>query len=437
MFRPMDLRTRAIIARLLGNLGSRSEVEQYLRHYGSAEVSKCAVIHVSGRVLQTSITEMASSLAFLSEVGLKPIVVHGARPQLEAVVEDRIIERETDSQWMAAPGVVDAARRVFVRANNQILEAIEKLGVRARSLPGGIFRVSAALPGQGAFPVEVEEEPIRWALEAGAIPVVSALAEDGAGRVLSLDSVSAISAIAKRIEPHKLIFLDADGLSRQTGEVISAVNLAEDFEMLRSTKIVNDEVLGVLTGLYQLLEELPRESSVSFTSPAQLPRELFTHTGAGTLVRRGVHVHTFDRFDEVDVHRLDALLEACFGRPLVPGYFEERKAQRIYLSDDYRAVAIIADVGGGVPYLDKFAVTAAAQGEGLGASVWRRLQKDLPRLFWRARKDNPVNPWYFRKAQGTFSGGDWVVFWYGLDDFASAKDCVEIALSLPPTLVPG
>ena len=81
----VDLRTRAIIARLLGNLGSRSEVEQYLKHYGSIEARKSAVIQVNGEVLETSLDDVASSLAFLGEVGLQPVVVHGARPGLAGV----------------------------------------------------------------------------------------------------------------------------------------------------------------------------------------------------------------------------------------------------------------------------------------------------------------------------------------------------------------
>ena len=44
----------------------------------------------------------------------------------------------------------------------------------------------------------------------------------------------------------------------------------------------------------QLLSKLPRTASVSITSAANLSRELFTHKGAGTLLRRGakIDVHT-------------------------------------------------------------------------------------------------------------------------------------------------
>lgn len=433
---PVDRRTRTIIARLLGNLGSRSEVEQYLKHYGSAG-RKSAVVQVTGEVLESSIDDVASSLAFLAEVGLQPIVIHGAGPQITAALRDRgIASPRHGGQWVTTPEILDVGRRVALRVNNQLLEAVERLGVRARSLTSSVFR---AEPGDDRLglagrPIAVDDEPIRWALESGALPVISAIGETNGGQILSLDPALAARSLAGALRPHKLVFLtQGGGLVGPSGRTMSAVNLAEDYENLVEQSELRDEVKEELGALYELLSELPPESSVSYTSPAQLAKELFTHTGAGTLVRLGVRVHRFDRFAATDQARLRELLESCFGKSLDGNYFQDRDAHGVYLSDDYRATAIVVDLGANIPYLDKFAVTAAAQGEGVGASVWRRLRRDESRLFWRARPDNPVNPWYFRNAQGSFRGKDWVVFWYGFDDFGEAKACVDRALALPAT----
>lgn len=425
--------TRSVIARLLGNLGSRTEVEQYLKHYGAADARKAAVIQVSGEVLAESLEDVASSLAFLDEVGLQPVVLHGSKPQIAEALRGRGL-RPGDAP---AAEVLDVARRVCLRTNNQLLEALERLGVRARSLNAGVFRAEPGLHGRfdlAGRPVSVDLESVRWALRAGAVPVISCLGETGEGQIISLDAPAAARALSGNLRPHKLVFLDArGGLPGPTGRIMSAVNLAEDYDALIEQPSLPDEVKSELGALYELLEELPPESSVSFTAASQLAKELFTHTGAGTLVRLGVKVHAFEHFEDLDQARLRRLLEDCFGKRLHPAYFEDRRLHRAYLSDDYRATAIVADLGARVPYLDKFAVTAAAQGEGLGASVWRRLRKDQPRLFWRAKRDNPVNPWYFRNAQGSWQGGDWVVFWYGLEGYDDARPLVERALALPPT----
>ena len=83
--RPTPVRpdsTEDLMIRLLQNLGSRKEVEQYLRLFSSVEEQRFAVIKVSGGVVQHELEALASSIAFLDKVGLTPVIIHGAGPQL-------------------------------------------------------------------------------------------------------------------------------------------------------------------------------------------------------------------------------------------------------------------------------------------------------------------------------------------------------------------
>mgnify|MGYP001066402363 CR=1 FL=1 len=45
-----------------------------------------------------------------------------------------------------------------------------------------------------------------------------------------------------------------------------------------------------------LLDDLPQSSSVAITDAANLPKELFTHKGSGTLVKRAEKILTFTRY---------------------------------------------------------------------------------------------------------------------------------------------
>src|ERR1700679_1208732 len=80
--------TQDIIVKLLTNIGSRKEVEQYLRHYAGEGSQKLAVVKVSGSVLEGSLDSLASPLSCLQRVGLHPIVVHGPGPQLRRAITD-------------------------------------------------------------------------------------------------------------------------------------------------------------------------------------------------------------------------------------------------------------------------------------------------------------------------------------------------------------
>ena len=134
----------------------------------------------------------------------------------------------------------------------------------------------------------------------------------------------------------------------------------------------------------------------------------------------------------IDTPRLRALLEECFGRALDDAYFTQKNPYRVYLAESYRATAILT-MEEGVPYLDKFAVTTEAQGEGIGGSIWQRMRKENPKLFWRSRAKNPINSWYAQNADGLYKTDSWWVFWCGMSAFPEIQRAVERALAMPAT----
>ncbi len=433
--------TQDVIVRLLTNIGSKKEVEQYLRHYASVDAPKFAVVKVSGSVLEDSLDALVSSLTFLQRVGLVPIVVHGGARQISrALREAGLNEPLVDGLWAMTPKVLEIARRVLHENNHKLVEALEALGTRTRPFTSGVFQVDAeenpklGLVGEVAH---VRETALVSAAQAGYLPVLTPLGETDDGRVAVVHADVATRKLALTLKPHKVVFLsEAGGLIDAQGHVLPAVNLREDY-----TSLVNDEALPgesrrKLAEFATMLDQLPPTSSVSVTSPENLAKELFTHRGAGTLVRRGELVSSHESFDTVDIPRLRALLEECFGRKLKTGYFDDKKPHRIYLSDSYRATAILT-LEFGVPYLDKFAVTPEAQGEGIGGSIWQRLRRETPRIFWRARASNPVNGWYAQNADGVIKSEKWWVFWCGLRDFKEIEQCVTRAFTMPATLKDG
>lgn len=101
------------ITRLLYNIGSKREVEQYIRQYCSVDSQKFAVIKVGGAVLTDELETLASSLTFLYRVGLYPIVVHGAGPQLNNLLENAGIEPNyADGIRVTDPKTLAIARQV-------------------------------------------------------------------------------------------------------------------------------------------------------------------------------------------------------------------------------------------------------------------------------------------------------------------------------------
>jgi acetylglutamate kinase len=429
--------TQDVIVKLLTNIGSRKEVEQYLRHYASVDAPKFAVVKVSGAIVDGSLDALASSLTFLQRVGLVPIVVHGGNIQLDrALAEAGVDAPVVKGLRKMTPAGLEIARRVFHETNLRLVEALEALGTRARPFTSGVVsakKFEGTELGLVGEVTQIRESAIAQTANTGALPIVAPLGETTKGQILVVHAEAVARAIAIALKPHKVVFLnEAGGLVDGTGAVRSAVNLAEDQAELVNDPAFDPESKRKLIEIAALLAELPPTSSVSITSPEHLAKELFTHGGHGTLVRRGERVVRHEDWSATDVGRVRSLLEQCFGRRLDERYFEAKAPFRIYLAESYRATAITT-MEQGVPYLDKFAVTNEAQGEGIGGSIWQRLVRENPKLFWRSRANNGVNGWYAQKADGLYKTDKWWVFWCGMSDFGEIERSVARALEMPAT----
>ena len=218
------------------------------------------------------------------------------------------------------------------------------------------------------------------------------------------------------------------------GKVIDSINLSSEYEHLMLQPWLHSGMRVKIEQIKQLLERLPLTSSVSITRPSELAKELFTHKGSGTLVRRGEKVFRFDSWEGIDQARMRALIESSFGRTLVDDYFARTTPYRVYVSENYRAAMILTNENGLI-YLDKFAVLDDAQGEGLGRAVWLVMREENPRLFWRSRHGNQINHFYYAESDGCYKQERWKVFWYGLDGFDTIARCVEHCAMRQPTLI--
>jgi len=433
-----DLRTT--IVRLLSNMASAKEIQQYLKRFSRLDAARFAVVKVGGAVLRDQLDALVSSLSFLQQVGLTPLVVHGAGPQLDEQMQAAGIEKRTidNLRYTDAP-VLAVVRRVMRQENLRLVEALQAEGVRATSIQSGVFEaeyLDQAIYGLVGKVARVDTDGIQAAIKVGSIPVIASLGETADGQIVNINADWAANELIKTLQPYKIVFLTGTGgLLDGDGHVIDSINLSTEYDELLAQPWLHSGMRVKIEQIHDLLMALPPSSSVSITRPDELAKELFTHRGSGTLVRRGEKIRCETSWDALDLPRLQTLIESGFGRKLAPDYFERTQPYRVFVSEHYRA-ALLLTVEEGIPHLDKFAVADDAQGEGLGRAIWHVMRNDVPRLFWRARPENPVNEFYFEEADGCIKGERWNVFWYGLDAFEDIRIAVEHCRERPATLKP-
>lgn len=426
---------RQTIVQLLSNVSDGKEIRTYLQRFSEVDRSRFAVIKIGGAILRDRLEETAASLAFLHEVGLTPIVLHGGGPQLdEYLAANRIDSEKVDGLRITTPAVLDAARAVFTEQNIALVEEIRKQGVDAHGLTQGAFDADYLDRDRYGFvgePTDVHLDLIRSIVASGAIPILTCLGVAPGGQIVNMNADAATRQLVHSVQPMKIIFLvDSGGLLDAEGSVIDSINLAADYEDLMAQEWVHSGMRLKLSEIKRLLDDSSPMTSVSITTPSALARELFTHTGAGTMVRKGEVIHRFNEKSDIDRARLVGLIESAFDKTLLPGWLDELSIQVAYVSETYRAAAVVAEIDG-FTYLDKFAIHETARGEGFARTVWDHMIRDFPTVFWRSRSDNSFNAFYEKEADGLMRIGHWTIFWKGEQDFDRIAMAMKVLNDLP------
>jgi acetylglutamate kinase len=368
-------------------------------------------------------------------VGLTPIVIHGGGLQLdEKLIERGVTTERVDGLRVTSPDVIDAARDVFTAENIRLVEAIRAQGVDAHGLTQGVFDadlLDEERYGLVGEPISVHLDLLRSIVKSGAIPILTCLGVASGGQMVNINADSATRILVHEIQPMKIIFLsDTGGLLDGDGNVIDSINLATDYDELMATDWVHSGMRLKLAEINRLLEDAPLTTSVSITTPSALARELFTHGGAGTLVRMGEAINRMTEKTQIDQSRLISLIEAAFGQSLNDDWWSEVDLLSAYVSESYRAAAVLAELDEFV-YLDKFAIDESARGEGLARTVWDHMVRDYPSFVWRSRADNEFNAFYDKECDGSMKVGNWSVYWKGVSDFEIIGRAVKRLSEMP------
>ena len=432
---------RQTIVQLLSNMSDSKEVRTYLHRFSEIDQTRFAVIKVGGAILRDQLNETAAALAFLHTVGLTPIVLHGGGPQLDEKLAAAGTQTEkVDGLRVTTPEVLDAARETFTAKNIELVEAVRARGVSAHGLTQGAFDarfVNKDTYGFVGEPTKVHLDLLRSIVNSGAIPILTCLGVAPGGQLVNMNADSATRQLVEAVQPMKIIFLvDAGGLRGQNGELIESINLASDYETMMSSDWVHSGMRLKLAEIKRLLDGSPADTSVSITTPSALIKELFTHGGAGTMVRQGEVIHKLTSKSKLDENRTLSLIEHAFGQNVRDNWWPELDLLTAYVSDTYRAAALLTKIDGFV-YLDKFAIHESARGEGLARTVWSQMERDFPTFYWRSRSDNAVNTFYQKEADGFTNQGPWKVFWKGDNDLDDIARAVKRLSDMPASFKEG
>ena len=359
---PRNDSVRSTVMRSLIAVGSKREANFYADIFQNIAPERFALILVDPKCLKSPLFEsFITDLKILSNLDLTPILMVGA---LQA---DKSNVRFQSERLCKA---LDSAKIRTAKLNCASYQFMSEVKKKARS---------------GHF-------------------VVLEMTETGRGMDLK--------QVADRLEPTKMIFLQPSGGFRVDDKRMAVVNVDRPENYPDMNKLSKGQKRFVST-VSDLVITAKYKCNYVIVSPLNLLTELFTVSGAGTMLRRGAKVKCKQSYAGLDKKAVATSVEGAFERPLLADYMS-RPISHICIEENYRGGAIVTQLAG-LPYLSKFWIAQEAQGEGIARDIWRELRKNTPVFFWRSRNDNAFNTWYMKMCEGMQVSGDWRVFWMGLD----------------------
>lgn len=329
-----------------------SEYIQWFRNsapYINAHRGKTFVIMFGGEAVEhKNFSSLIHDFALLHSLGIKLVLVHGARPQIETNLKKfeqtsplhndlRVTPRE------AMPYILEAVGSIRLQIEAQLsmglanspmygsrIDAISGNFVTAR--PYGVHNgVDYQMTGEVR---SIDVDAIKNNLRHNHIVILGSTGYSTTGEVFNLRSEDVALNAAISLNADKLIFLSEEDGINDNGRLLSALIPNEIDRFLRNKPLDQDINYFLYCAAEACRKNVHRTHIISYVQDGALLQELFTRDGSGTLV-------SHDPYEEIrhagiaDVVGLLRLLQPLEEQGILITRTQERLEQEI---DSYSVI---------------------------------------------------------------------------------------------------
>lgn len=289
--------------------------------YINAHRGKTFVVAISGAsVAHANFANITQDLVLLHSLGVRLIIVHGAKPQISAQLQDNGIEarhveglRVTDQK--ALPHVIASVGQV--RAT---IEALLTAGIAQPSQRGNGVRVIGgnfvrAKPMGIQFGVDFEHtgevrnidaSGLQEQLEQHNIVLLSPLGYSPSGETFNLGAQELAAEIAVAVGADKLILF-----AQQKEMLIQKDQLVRELDLHAAKKVAQTDTIEsglkylLMQAVYACEQNVARSHIISCEENGALLRELFSRAGSGTLVSQ----QSFETTRQAGIDDINGIIE--------------------------------------------------------------------------------------------------------------------------------
>lgn len=297
--------------------------------YVHAHRGRTFVVAFGGEALaDPSFRLLLHDFALLHGLGIRLVLIHGARPQ----IAQRVAQAGAELRYVNGLRITDEAALGCVKEAVGVarieIEALFSMGLANSPMHGvripvasGNFvtaRPLGVLDGvdyryTGAVR-RIDRVSLRHRLDEGAIALLSPIGYSPTGEVFNLSAADVARSVAVALEADKLVFLvEEPGVRDSAGRLVSNLLVPQVDDLLHASDLPEGLSQALRAAAEACRRGVRRVHILSRSHGGALLRELFTRDGSGTLVS----AEPFEGLRPAAIDDVAAILELL--RPLEEG----------------------------------------------------------------------------------------------------------------------
>lgn len=285
----------------------RTELVEGFRHsvpYINAHRGKTFVIMLGGEAIEhENFSSIVSDIGLLHSLGIRLVLVYGARPQIDANLAEHHHEptyhkhiRVTDSKTLElvkqAAGLLqlDITARLSMSLNNTPLQGAHINVVSGNFIIAQPLGVDDGIDYCHSGRIRrIDEEAIHRQLDNGAIVLMGPVAVSVTGESFNLTSEEIATQLAIKLKAEKMIgFCSSQGVYNENGDIVPELFPNEAQSRIEELEQEGDYLSGTarfLRGAVKACRSGVRRSHlISYQEDGALLQELFSRDGIGTQI---------------------------------------------------------------------------------------------------------------------------------------------------------
>jgi acetylglutamate kinase len=290
-----------VLKEAIAKAGSLIEAMEYIRKFRG----RIVVVKLGGSVLDDAGLQkkLLADIAFMSTVGMQPVIVHGGGKAITRAMDKSGIE----SVWVKGRRYTDertlriAEHTLVNEINKPICESLVELGCRASGMHSlsscVLFAEPLRLEGENGRKLdlgfvgkmtEVNGEILKTSCKDGVIPVIASIALDKSGGKLNVNADSAAGEVAAAVGAEKVVFVsDTHGILRELSDPESRISSLDESQIKEMIEegIIGEKMFPKVEACIAALDSgVKKAHIIDGRLEHSLLLEIYTDKGVGTQI---------------------------------------------------------------------------------------------------------------------------------------------------------